>query len=280
MPRARSTATSGSRFALTGAWVTPKTQTVTISPDGQATVQFSITVPASASPGDHLAGIVAQSASPSTSVSGHLRVTVIPRAVVAVLVRIPGPASFSVGVGAPTVGRGPDGVGEVVTPLTDTGRLLGRPTIDVSLSGPGGYKSSVTRPVDTLLPGGTAQFPVYWPDSLRGTYRITSCVSSSGSAKPRCRSTTVAVNSTTKTVKQLHTKTPSRHLPSWMIVLISALGGAAVMGVILKLRRRRPAHASRRRQPRSQSDSQPAVGPNSGIAAATEVETVSGSGTR
>ncbi len=270
----------GQPLRATGMWVSPKSRTVTIPPEGQATVRFSVSVPRSASPGDHLAGIVAQSASPSTSGSGHLRVTVVARAVVGVLVRVPGPATFSVGVGAPTVGRGPDGVGEVVTPLTDSGRLIGKPTIDVSLSGPGGYKSSVTSQVDTLLPGGTARFPVYWPDSLHGTYRIKSCVSWPGSAKPRCRSATVAVNDTTKTVKDLHAKSVRHNLPSWVVVLISACGGAVVMGVVLKLRRPTPVHSARRRRRRAGSDPKFGIDPESRIPAPTKADSVSGPGTR
>lgn len=266
----------GQPLRATGIWVSPKSRTVTIPPEGQATVRFSISVPRSATPGDHLAGIVAQSASPSTSGSGHLRVTVVARAVVGVLVRVPGPATFSVGVGAPTVGRGPDGVGEVVTPLTDTGRLIGKPTIDVSLSGPGGYKSSVTSQGDTLLPGGTARFPVYWPDSLHGAYRIKSCVSWSGSVRPTCRAATVAVNDATKTVKDLHAKSAGHGLPSWVVVLISACGGAAVMGTVLKLRRPTPAHSARRRQPRSQSAPKSGNDPDSEIPAVTDAESISG----
>ena len=164
---------------------------------------------------------------------------VVARAVVGVLIRVPGPAAFSVGVGAPTIGAGPEQIGEVVTPLTDTGRLIGRPTIDVSLSGPDGYKNDVTKQVDTLLPGGKAHFPVYWPDRLHGTYRITSCVSWPGSAKQVCRSSTVVVAGTTKnSVKPSKPQSTGFRLPSWAAVPLSAAGGAILMGLIVLLRRR------------------------------------------
>jgi hypothetical protein len=172
-------------------------------------------------------------------------------------------------------------VGEVVTPLTDAGRLIGKPVVAVSLSGPGGYKSSVTgRQVDTLLPGGAAYFPVYWPDSLHGTYRIESCVTWPGSPKPLCRSATATVSGTTKTVKGLHAKSPSHHLSSWILILISACGGAAVMGTVLKLRRPPPVHAARRRQLRPQFDPQAEVCPDPGTPAVTAAESVAGPGTR
>lgn len=251
----------GQPLRATGIWVTPASQTVTLPPYGNATVRFSIKVPLSATSGDHLAGIAAQNGSLSTSSSGDLRVAVVARAVVGVLVRVPGPASFSAALGAPTVTNGPDGVGEVVTPLTDTGELIGKPTINVTLSGAGGYKNSVTKQVDTLLPGGTADFPVYWPDPLHGTYRITSCLTWSGRSVPTCRSATVMVSGPTKTVKDLYAKTAGStgsHIPDWAVILFSACAGAALMGLVLRLRRPRP-----RTEPPSHPD--PGSPPDAGI---------------
>ena len=66
------------------------------------------------------------------------------------------------------------GLASIVVPLTDTGRLLGRPTLSITLSGPGGYHRAVTRNLDTILPGDSIAFPFPWPDTLSpGTYRST-----------------------------------------------------------------------------------------------------------
>ncbi|MGO9343002.1 MAG: hypothetical protein ACLP6E_10855 [Acidimicrobiales bacterium] len=238
-----------------GAWVHPASHTVTIPAQGQATVRFSVTVPQWATPGDHLAGIVAESGSLGTSGSGRVRVNVVARAVVGVLIRVPGPASFYVRVGTPTINRGPDQIGEVVTPLIDTGRLIGKPTIKVSLSGPGGYNKSVTRQVDTLLPGGTAQFPVYWPDRLHGTYRITSCVSWAGLTRSICSSTSVTVNGTTNnTGNPPKLRNTGLHLPGWAVELLSAGGGAGLLGLLLVLRRRFHSGARHRNLPDYKAD--------------------------
>ena len=75
-------------------WLTPASQTVTVKADGQATVHFKVTVPKKAAPGDYLAGIVAQDGLSMHSSTGNLRVNLVTRAVVGVLVRVPGPASF------------------------------------------------------------------------------------------------------------------------------------------------------------------------------------------
>ena len=50
----------GQPLQSAGAWVSPKSETLTIRGQGQETVHFSVTVPRSATPGDHLAGIVAE----------------------------------------------------------------------------------------------------------------------------------------------------------------------------------------------------------------------------
>jgi len=221
-----------------GAWIQPRGQVVMVPPQGQVTVPFSVTVPLSATPGDHLAGIVAQSAVPTSSDSGHLQVNVLARAVVGVLVRIPGPASFAVAVGAPTIERGPDAVGEVVTPLTDTGQLIGKPTIAVSLSGPGGYRDKISKQVDTLLPGGTAQFPIFWPDQLHGSYRITACATWPGASGTVCNAANVVVRGVTDTVTSLKYRPTKSRLPGWAGVVLSACAGAAMMALIFATRRR------------------------------------------
>jgi hypothetical protein len=260
-----------------GAWVHPASHTVTVPAQGQATVRFSVTVPRWATPGDHLAGIVAESGSLATSGSGRVRVNVVARAVVGVLVRVSGPASFSVRVGTPTINRGPDQIGEVVTPLADTGRLIGKPTIKVSLSGPGGYNKSVTRQVDTLLPGGTAQFPVYWPDRLHGIYHITSCVSWPGLTRAICNSATVTVDGTTNnTVEAPKKGSTGLHLPGWAVALLSAGGGAGLLGLLLVVRRRFHPDARRRKQPDHKADSRRGTWPDSESDARTEPAGVRG----
>lgn len=245
---------AGQPLRSAGAWVQPEFQTVTVPAQGQATVHFSVTVPPSATPGDHLAGIVAQPESPVESGSGQIRVNVVARSVVGILIRVPGPASFGARVGKPTVGAGPDQIGEVVTPVTDSGQLIGRPVNHVTLDGPNGYQKSMTRQIDTLLPGGTAHFAVYWPDRLHGTYQITSCVSGSGLREPVCNSATVVVNGTTNNVIT-HQRKPvpgGLHLPGWAVAIISAVAGALLAGLLIR----------RRGSARGESDSSPQPDPS------------------
>ncbi|MGO9583704.1 MAG: WxL protein peptidoglycan domain-containing protein [Acidimicrobiales bacterium] len=231
----------GQPLGAAGTWLTPASQTVMVRAEGETTVRFKVTVPRNATPGDHLAGIVAQSGTPTQSGSGQLRVDVITRAVVGVLVRVPGPASFDVKVGKPTIGRGPEQIGEVVTPITDTGRLIGKPVDSVSLKGPDGYDRTLQKNLDTILPGGTAYFPVYWPDHLHGLYTITSCVSGAGLGRTICNSATVNIGGSTNTVGQTarkHASSPLR-VPTWLIALLSAGIGCALTAGVMRFRQSR-----------------------------------------
>jgi hypothetical protein len=231
----------GQPLSAPGKWLRPASQTVMVPADGQAKVRFTVIVPRNATPGDHLAGIAAQSGASRPSSSGHLRVIVVTRAVVGVLVRVPGSASFDVAVGKPSIQRGPEQIGEVVTPITDTGRLLGKPVDSVSLRGPNGYLKVVPKNVDTLLPGGTARFPIYWPDPLHGRYDVRSCVSGAGLIRTICNSAAVNIGVTTHTVGHpggKHVASP-RPIPSWVIAVFSAAIGCAIAGAVMGLRRSR-----------------------------------------
>ena len=252
----------GQPLKAAGTWLAPAPRTIRVRADGQRTVRFHVTVPKDATPGDHLAGIVVQSGVPEQAGSGNFRVNIVSRAVVGVLVRVPGPASFDVRVGKPTFERGPDQIGEVVTPITDTGRLLGKPVDSVALRGPHGYRHVLRRDVDTVLPGGTADFPIYWPGRLHGIYEVTACVSGSGLKAPVCNSGTVRVASATGAIPPTTAATvpttrvtlpggkhregdgpghaaPSPGVPSWSIALVSAGVGCVLGGAVMHLRRSR-----------------------------------------
>lgn len=242
----------GQPLRAAGTWLMPTSQTILVKANGEMTVHFQVTVPTSAAPGDYLAGIVAQSGVPLRSGTGDLRVNLVTRAVVGVLIRVPGPASFDVKVGEPKVESGPEQIGEVVTPITDTGRVIGKPIDTVSLRGPKGYEKTLPRRVDTLLPGGTAHFPVYWPDRLHGLYEIKSCVSGAGLARTICSSAAVNIAGSTKTggdqQRPKSTAVSPFRVPSWILAPVSAVVGCALAVGVMSLRRSRRHGVARRRR--------------------------------
>ncbi|HXA29735.1 MAG TPA: DUF916 domain-containing protein [Candidatus Angelobacter sp.] len=181
-------ATSGAVYAnrqdpvsRAGAWIKPQSGTVTVGAHATIQVPFTVSVPAGTTPGDHLGGIAVEGAHPTTSGQG-VAVTTVLRSVVGVLVQVPGPAAAHFHVDAAVVQPLPGTrLASLVVTLGDDGQLLGKPTLAVTLSGPGGYHNTVTRKLDTVLPGDTIAFPFPWPDALApGSYEVGVALSADG----------------------------------------------------------------------------------------------------
>ena len=69
----------------------------------------------------------------------------------------------------------------MVVKLGDNGHALGKPRLRVSIAGPKHYAMSLTRNLDTLLPGDLIAYPFAWPDNLAsGKYRITAQLTGGG----------------------------------------------------------------------------------------------------
>src|SRR6185437_10616799 len=115
---------------------------------------------------------------------GTFSVTQVLRAVVGVLVHVPGAATFqpqlsSLGL---TAVAGTN-VASVTVGLADSGGKLGKPKLSVSLTGPGGYAKTVNRQLDTILPGDRIHYPLVWPDTLQpGVYAVSA--TATGGARP------------------------------------------------------------------------------------------------
>jgi hypothetical protein len=156
-----------------GRWLTTGVPSMTLVAHQASLVSFTVKVPSDATPGDHLAGVAFENAHPTPG-SGSVSIATVIRTVVGVLIKVPGPASFRLSVGTPTLQPlASQGYASVVIPLEDTGGLLGKPQITVTLDGPNGYHRTLTRQLDTLLPGDLINYPFPWPDSLAaGPYRI------------------------------------------------------------------------------------------------------------
>ncbi len=222
-----------------GAWVTPATSSLSLAPGTTHFVDFTVHVPSDATPGDHLAGIAFEDATPRTTGKG-VQVTTVVRSVIGVLVQVPGPAAFDLSVGGASIQPlTTGGQPSVVVDLTDTGLRLGKPDLTVTLHGPAGYARTVSRQLDTLLPGDRIAYPLPWPDSLpAGDYSITVTADGGGMASP------VTYSGTYRLGAALHTATSPKGtgaavrpaivstLPSWVVPALAAAAGLGVLGVI------------------------------------------------
>ncbi len=165
-----------------GAWVTPAVTSLDLAPDSSQTVDFTVQVPAGATPGDHVAGIVVQQA--ATPGGGSVSISQVVRGVVPLDVQVSGAAGEQAQLGAPTLATVPGTtLPTVLVPIEDAGALMCRPTLTVTVASSTGASSSVTRQLDLLLPGDSITYSFSWPSALPpGTYDITTEVSGCGTA--------------------------------------------------------------------------------------------------
>jgi hypothetical protein len=253
-------ATSGAVYAnrqdpvaKTGAWVLPNVATLRVGPHSETAVGFGVRVPADATPGDHLAGIAFEDAKPHTS-GQRFSVTEIIRAVIGVLIQVPGSAQFRPDITTVELAPLPGvGTSAVMIGLSNNGSKLGKPGLAVSIDGPAAYHRSMSRQLDTLLPGDTIPFPFAWPDTLQaGDYNIV--VTVIGGVDPVVFRTRVHLGTT---LPARRTPKPSAHHTdrglSWLLLAATGLGGGLLGAVIM----RRP----RRGAPSEPSPARPSAAP-------------------
>ena len=226
-----------------GAWITPSVSEMTAPPQSRTPVAFTIHVPADAQPGDHLAGIAFENAHPQ-AVGQTLSVTTVTRSVIGVLTKVNGVASAHFHLGSVTLAPLPaDQQASVVVGLGNDGLSLGKPSLQVTLDGPAGYHRTVTRTLDTVLPGDTVDYPMPWPEPLAaGSYHVTATVGGADMTTPEAQSAAVTLASAlvgppapTTATPAIATTSPDKGGTSWWIIpaVVAALvvggGGGAVL---------------------------------------------------
>jgi hypothetical protein len=230
------------RVRRAGRWVRPTVSRVLVAPHSQRAIAFTVHVPRSATPGDHLAGLAFEGAHPRRS-AGKFSVTEVIRAVVGIEIEVPGPSRQQIRLKGMALQALPGTrIPSVVVSLGDSGGKLCKPYLSVSLAGAGSRQLKVQRQLDTILPGDYIPFPLPWPRPLAaGSYTANAQASRCGrtatmhavvrlggrlpgtTANPYPRSAAVA---------------PHGGMPFWLLPLV-AIGGVAA-GVLLTRRRVRP----------------------------------------
>lgn len=222
------------RAKKAGTWVTPSITALSLAPHAQQLVPFTVRVPADASPGDHLAGLAVEDANPTRS-PGQFSVTEVFRTVVGVDITVPGPAEPSLRLGALGLKALPGtSVAALSIHIGDNGRKLIKPLLHVAMRGPNGYRRTVTRNLDTILPGDTIAYPFLWPDGLgRGSYHVV--VRASGAPASVTAAATLRLGAPLRGTSGRNAPSSSG-LPILLIVL--AVVGPVAVGVGVWLLRR------------------------------------------
>jgi hypothetical protein len=181
------------RVRETGRWLVLEHHDVTVPPHGKKLLGFGVHVPPDARPGDHVAGVAVEDAHPVTN-GKKFAITEIIRAVVGVKVTVTGPATTGMRLDSAALKAVPGTkVSSVVLGIRNTGATLCKPQVRVTLAGAMGRKT-VSRKLDTVLPGDRVPYPMVWPQALAsGDYtvaaRATGCGAATGlSAKASLKS--------------------------------------------------------------------------------------------
>jgi hypothetical protein len=234
----------------TGGWIEPGVSSVVVGAHQQTEVAFTVRVPLGASIGDHVAGIAFESKH-GLSAGGTTAITTVLRSVVAVQVRVPGPASFLLTVYGASVGA-VAGTSGIAVDMANTGGLLAKPHLEIVLDGPDGYHHSEGVQLDTMLPNDRITDEFLWPDTLpAGDYRL--AVTEDGSGR---RGTTFITSARVaaalrpagpRPLSEVALAPPQSYPPVWILPLLGAAGAAVVIiaASLLIPRRRQP----RRRRP-------------------------------
>jgi len=224
-----------------GLWVTPAMKLVTVPANSQTTAGFTVKVPATASVGQHLAGLALEDVNAGKS-GGRFSVTEVLRTVVGIEMTVPGPSlkhlaleSFSI---APIQGTT---YPSVVVHLANTGTILCKPHLLIALNGPNGAQRA-TRQLDTVLPGDSIPYPFVWTHSLAaGNYDASITATGCGPRQVLHGNASLGANLVNSTVPAAETRQPTggSTIPWWPIALVGF--GGIVVGTLFGRRRRGPA---------------------------------------
>jgi hypothetical protein len=226
---------------LTGAgqWLSVATPTIILPPDSSRVVPVQVHVPAQVAPGDHLAGIAVEDTAHPRSARGSFAIVEVLRAAVAVELRVAGPAADAISAGRIALQALPGTQAPAVAvSLTNTGQLLCKPQLAVTLGGNGLAAVTVTHQLDTIVPGDTIAYPLHWPHTLgAGAYRATATATGCGASSTHTQTVSIARSLSPATTLPFTQNAPAHgsSVPWWLILLVGLIG---VVGGFLLARRR------------------------------------------
>jgi hypothetical protein len=144
-----------------GAWIAIDGAPLTLNPGESRTVPFTVTVPASPRPGQHLGGIVAEDTQVKTAaVTNDATANIKTRTVMAVQVNLPGPTVEKLAVTGVT-GGGESGRQQLLLGLRNEGTTMVAPTGTLVVMNAGGQEvQHLPLTLDKILPGTAIQYPV------------------------------------------------------------------------------------------------------------------------
>jgi len=143
-----------------GNWICIGRTELTLQPDEEQTVAFTITIPDDATAGQHLGGLVALDTVIKQGNPGTLRIDTQTRMVTAVQVNLPGPTIEQMTVGGVSV-SGPEGTQVIWLDLRNDGNTMVKPVGTLIVTDATGAKvQDLPLKLDTFVPHTAIPYPV------------------------------------------------------------------------------------------------------------------------
>lgn len=168
-------------------WLALPVSELTLEPGEERVVPFTISVPADASPGQHVAGLVLEAApSGEAPLSGEgevqFAVKVVRRAGVAVLIDVPGPHVAGLEISGAGLRQQDDQGATFVVAVRNTGNIFVRGEGSLVIKDRQGTElASIPLKMDTVLPGDATTFQVTHPVRLAdGDYLLSAVLEYDG----------------------------------------------------------------------------------------------------
>ena len=223
-----------------GRWIKPERSIVRLAPKSSTIVDFTVRIPEGVEPGDHVGGVALESVDKPKS-EGNFAVTEIIRVAVAVQVRIRGAAGTSMEITNLGLQALPGTqLPSVTVGIKNTGRLLCKPKLAVTLAQGDNTLGTLTRDLDTILPGKEIPYPLAWGTALpAGTYNANVNLSGCGPASTKSAQlelTSDLEGTPANPGTNLKQAEDEQGIPWWVLVLVAI---AALVGGYFLARRGR-----------------------------------------
>lgn len=238
-----------------GRWIALSTARLTLAPGQSRVLSFSVTVPAGATPGDHVGGIVADNQTLTQRKNGGaIRIKIKHLTVDAVVVRVAGPTAPGLRLGRATA-TGGNGFQYLHIGLANTGDVMIKPSGTLLVQSGGKTVLRKVLQLDTLIPNTSITYPISLPTALKpGRYDAVVTlhygnrvlVNGDGVGGPLALSRTLPFRVSSGQYKQVFRGTPpltrsassGTSLPLLLSWMVAGLAVLALGAVVVVMRRR------------------------------------------
>jgi hypothetical protein len=223
-----------------GAWITVGAQQLTLDPGQSQTIAFTVTVPASARPGQHVGGIVAENLQvqqgagkgAGQNTGSGVQINIQHLSIVAVQVDLPGQQAQRLEATRLQAGGG-HGYQTLLLGLRNTGTQMLKPsgTLQVSDSAGRALKQTPLR-LDTVLPQTAIDYPVAVTGQALGPGHYRAALSLTYGSPPQTLNRTLPFEITSAEVEQVFGSSAATTPPSSVGVPMGLPAPALIAGVI------------------------------------------------